>query len=174
MAQGGVRGGGTAGAWKTEKCRSMGHLPLQTLRAGLSPQETLGVGSGRTVRTVNWGSRRLAKGKCSDISPPSVSSPALPFLPGPPWAAQFLCWGLPPWPDRSSHPGMAPLCRFLLGPSWAWGPSSGAYTCRRTSCRPCPPCPASASWSWWTSAAIPSAVTASCFHCTGEHPHVDP
>lgn len=77
--------------------------------------------------------------------------------------------GLPSWPDRSSHQDLATPCRLLLGPSQAWGPGSGAYTCRRTSCRPCPPCLVSASWSWLTSAAIPSSVTASCSHFTGEH-----
>lgn len=87
--------------------------------------------------------------------------------------APSQAWG---WdsPGRTSHQGLVSPCRFLQGPSRAWGPSSRAYTCRRTSCRPCLPCPVSASWSSSTSAAIPSTVTASCSHFTGEHPNLDP
>lgn len=86
--------------------------------------------------------------------------------------APSQAWG---WdrPGRSSHQGLAPSCRFLRGPSWAWGLGSRAYICKRISCRPCPPCLVSASLSSSTSVAIPSTVTASCSHFTGKHPQLN-
>lgn len=98
----------------------------------------------------------------------SLSLPqALPFLPLP-WPCHSPGLGLGQ-ACRVSHQGLAPSCRFLLGPSQAWGPGSGAYTCRTTSCRHCLPCPVLVSWSLLTSAATPSTVTASCSRFTGEH-----
>lgn len=173
------RGGGrNVGPW--------GYLQLYTLRAGLEPPTGFAVMERcfrHSRKNHELGVRGTCKGQCFSIRPTWVSTPALPFLPGPPWALHFPSAGgaqgsLQAWgrggPGSGLSQGLAPPCRFLPGPSRAWDPSSRAYTCRRTSCRLCRPCPVSASWSSSTSVAIPSAATASCSHFTGEHPHLEP
>lgn len=71
----------------------------------------------------------------------------------------------PTW--QVSQQDLALPCRFLPGPSQAWGKGSRACTCSRTNFSPCLPRCGSAGWSSSTSAVTPSTVTASCSRCTG-------